>query len=82
MLFLSSLIIILAKLKLVNLTSDKGIATINATHNFNFLVMKKKSLKVKVLDLAKSELQQAKGGTKSKDDCEEVTITGKKASTN
>ncbi|MDA3779908.1 MAG: bacteriocin [Bacteroidales bacterium] len=42
--------------------------------------MKKKSLKVKVLELAKNELQQIKGGTRSMDDCEEVTCTGKKKS--
>lgn len=40
--------------------------------------MKKKSLKVKVLEIAKNELQQVKGGSRSLDDLEEVTQTGKK----
>lgn len=42
--------------------------------------MKKKSMKVKVLELAKNELLQTKGGTRSMADLEEVTQTGKKKS--
>lgn len=40
--------------------------------------MKKKSLKVDVVKLAKSDLRQTRGGTREVADLEEVTQTGKK----
>lgn len=43
--------------------------------------MKKKSLKVKVVELAKKEMQQIKGGTQDMADLQETVCTGKKKGT-
>jgi hypothetical protein len=43
--------------------------------------MKKKSLKVNLIELAKNELRNTKGGTRSAYDLDEVTQTGKKKQT-
>lgn len=40
--------------------------------------MKKKSLKVKLVELAKNDMRNTKGGTRSNADLDEVTQTGKK----
>lgn len=40
--------------------------------------MKKKSLKVDVVELAKEDVRKVKGGTRSMADLQEVTQTGKK----
>ncbi len=40
--------------------------------------MKKRSLKVKVMNLAKKDLLQTKGGARSAHDLDEVTQTAKK----
>lgn len=40
--------------------------------------MKKKSMKLDVVKLAKSDLQQTRGGTRDNADLQEVTQTGKK----
>lgn len=46
--------------------------------NKNFFNMKKRSLKVKVMNLAKKDLLQTKGGARSAHDLDEVTQTAKK----
>lgn len=40
--------------------------------------MKKKSLKINIVELAKKDLEKTKGGTRSQVDLDEVTQTGKK----
>ncbi|WP_418893133.1 hypothetical protein [Limibacterium fermenti] len=43
--------------------------------------MKKKSLKIDIVELAKKDLEKTKGGTRSAYDLDEVTQTGKKKTT-
>ena len=47
----------------------------------NYRIMKKKSLKIDIVELAKKDLEKTKGGTRSAYDLDEVTQTGKKKTT-